>query len=91
MQHELDRNQDLLARVKKLEGREFEADKNLSDQVEENQVLRRNLEAVNKKLEERDTKLNTANKVPAQTHTYLSLQECLSSYIQSFLQSVSRP
>uniref|UniRef100_A0A3P9KM72 Mitotic spindle assembly checkpoint protein MAD1 n=1 Tax=Oryzias latipes TaxID=8090 RepID=A0A3P9KM72_ORYLA len=61
-EHELDRNQDLLARVKKLEGREFEADKNLSDQVEENQVLRRNLEAVNKKLEERDTKLNTANK-----------------------------
>uniref|UniRef100_A0A8C7ZPV5 Mitotic arrest deficient 1 like 1 n=1 Tax=Oryzias sinensis TaxID=183150 RepID=A0A8C7ZPV5_9TELE len=61
-EHELDRNQDLLARVKKLEGREFEADKNLSDQVEENQVLRRNLEAVNKKLEERDTKLNTAEK-----------------------------
>ncbi|KAF6736466.1 Mitotic spindle assembly checkpoint protein MAD1 [Oryzias melastigma] len=60
-EHELDRNQELLARVKRLEGREIDVNKNLSDQVEENQVLRRNLETANKKLEERDSKLNTAN------------------------------
>ncbi|XP_069024425.1 mitotic spindle assembly checkpoint protein MAD1 [Embiotoca jacksoni] len=59
--HEVDRNQELLGRIKKLEDREAEANKNLSEQVEANRVLRKNQEGLNKKLEERDTKLNTAN------------------------------
>ncbi|XP_045902447.1 mitotic spindle assembly checkpoint protein MAD1 isoform X2 [Micropterus dolomieu] len=61
LEHVVDRNQDLLGRIKKLEERETEAAKNLSEQVEANHSLRKNLEAMNKKLEERDTRLDTAN------------------------------
>uniref|UniRef100_A0A3B5A4A2 Mitotic spindle assembly checkpoint protein MAD1-like n=1 Tax=Stegastes partitus TaxID=144197 RepID=A0A3B5A4A2_9TELE len=61
LEHEVDRNQELLGRIKKLEERETETTKNLSDQMEANRALRKNLEGLNKKLEERDTKLNTAN------------------------------
>uniref|UniRef100_A0AAQ6A4J0 Mitotic spindle assembly checkpoint protein MAD1 n=1 Tax=Amphiprion ocellaris TaxID=80972 RepID=A0AAQ6A4J0_AMPOC len=58
---QIDRNQELLGRIKKLEERETEATKNLSEQMEGNRALHKNLEGLNKKLEERDTKLNTAN------------------------------
>ncbi|KAL7404732.1 hypothetical protein ABVT39_018634 [Epinephelus coioides] len=61
LEHEVDRNQDLLGRIKKLEERETEAAKNLSEQVEANRALRKNLEGLNRKLEERDTRLHTAN------------------------------
>uniref|UniRef100_A0A3Q0QNZ4 Mitotic spindle assembly checkpoint protein MAD1 n=1 Tax=Amphilophus citrinellus TaxID=61819 RepID=A0A3Q0QNZ4_AMPCI len=61
LEHEVDRNQELLGRIKKLEERETEATKNLSEQVEANRALRKNLEGLNKILEERDDKLNTAN------------------------------
>lgn len=57
-----------MGQIKKLEERETEATKNLSEQLEVNQVLRKNMEGLNKKLEERDTKLNTANQV--HTHRY---------------------
>ncbi|XP_034455560.1 mitotic spindle assembly checkpoint protein MAD1 [Hippoglossus hippoglossus] len=60
-EHEVDRNQDLLGRIKKLEEREIDAAKNLSEQVEANRSVRKNLEGLNKKLEERDSRLNTAN------------------------------
>lgn len=69
LQHEVDRNQDLLGRIKKLEERETEAAKNLSEQVEVNRALRKNMEGLNRKLEERDTRLNTANQVRTQTCT----------------------
>lgn len=61
LEHEVDRNQELLGKIKKLEQRETEAAKNQSEQMEANRVLRKSLESLNKKLEERDTKLNTAN------------------------------
>ncbi|KAM8879563.1 mitotic spindle assembly checkpoint protein MAD1 isoform 1-T4 [Spinachia spinachia] len=60
-EHEVDRNQDLLGRIKKLEERETEAAKNLSEQVEVNRCLRKNLDGLNRKVEERDTRLSTAN------------------------------
>ncbi|XP_029315408.1 LOW QUALITY PROTEIN: mitotic spindle assembly checkpoint protein MAD1 [Cottoperca gobio] len=60
-EHEVDRNQDLLGRIKKLEDRETDAAKKLSEQVEANRALRKNLEGLNRKLEERDTRLNTAS------------------------------
>ncbi|KAF7661647.1 hypothetical protein LDENG_00257180 [Lucifuga dentata] len=63
VEREVDRNQELLGRIKKLEQREAEAAKNQSEQVEANRVLRKSLESLNKKLEERDTKLNTANQM----------------------------
>ncbi|KAM6940811.1 mitotic spindle assembly checkpoint protein MAD1 [Lycodopsis pacificus] len=61
LEHEVDRNQDLLGRIKKLEERETEAAKNLSEQLTVNRSLRKNMDGLNRKLEERDTRLNTAN------------------------------
>uniref|UniRef100_A0A3Q3KFM4 Mitotic spindle assembly checkpoint protein MAD1 n=1 Tax=Monopterus albus TaxID=43700 RepID=A0A3Q3KFM4_MONAL len=58
---EVDRNQELLGKIKKLEERETEAAKNLSDQMEENHALRKNMEGLSKKMEEQDSRLNTAN------------------------------
>lgn len=69
LQHEVDRNQDLLGRIKKLEERETGAAKNLSEQVEANRAIRKNLDSLNKKLEEREIRLNTANQVHTQTQT----------------------
>lgn len=63
LQHEVDRNQDLLARIKKLEERESEMERNLSEKAEANRALRKNLEAMNKKLDDRDGRLSSANQV----------------------------
>lgn len=63
LQHELDRNQELLARIKKLEERESEMERNLSEKADANRALRKNLEALNKKLEDRDGRLSSANQV----------------------------
>ncbi|XP_071783816.1 mitotic spindle assembly checkpoint protein MAD1 [Centroberyx gerrardi] len=60
-EHEVGRNQELLGRIKRLEEREAEAAKSQSEQVEAKRTLRKNLEGLNKKLEEQDTRLNTAN------------------------------
>lgn len=64
-QHEVDRNQELLARIKKLEEREAEMERNLSEKVDANRAIRKNLEALNKKLEDRDERLSSANQVPS--------------------------
>ncbi|KAM4603748.1 mitotic spindle assembly checkpoint protein MAD1 [Polymixia lowei] len=61
LEHEVDRNQELLGQIRRLEDRGGEAAKSQSEQVEANKVLRKNLDGLNKKLEERDTRLNTAN------------------------------
>ncbi len=72
LQHEIDRNQNLLGRIKKLEEKETEAAKNLSEQMEANRALCRNLESLNKKLDEREIRLNTANQV----HTHRFTHTC---------------
>uniref|UniRef100_A0A3Q3WR08 Mitotic spindle assembly checkpoint protein MAD1 n=1 Tax=Mola mola TaxID=94237 RepID=A0A3Q3WR08_MOLML len=61
LEHEVDRNQELLGRIKKLEERETGTAKNLSEQLEANHTLRKKLEGLNKKLEERDISLTSAN------------------------------
>ncbi|XP_076004106.1 mitotic spindle assembly checkpoint protein MAD1 [Genypterus blacodes] len=61
LEREVDRNQDLYGRIKKLEEKEAETRKSRSEQMEANLVLRRNMESLNKKLEERDTRQNTAS------------------------------
>uniref|UniRef100_A0A3B5QMP8 Mitotic spindle assembly checkpoint protein MAD1 n=1 Tax=Xiphophorus maculatus TaxID=8083 RepID=A0A3B5QMP8_XIPMA len=61
LEQEVDRNQDLLGRIKVLEEREKEARKNLSEQVEANGSLRKNLDGLNKQLDERDAKLTTVD------------------------------
>ncbi|MED6254796.1 hypothetical protein ATANTOWER_000341 [Ataeniobius toweri] len=61
LEHEVNRNQELLGQIKKLEEREKEATKKFSEQMEANRAVRKNLEGLNKKLDERETKLTTAN------------------------------
>ncbi|KAM9857538.1 LOW QUALITY PROTEIN: mitotic spindle assembly checkpoint protein MAD1 [Aulostomus maculatus] len=61
LEHQVDRNQELLGQIKKFEERENGAVKNLSEHLEANRALSKNLEGLNKKLEERDSRLNTAN------------------------------
>lgn len=62
-QHEVDRNQELLGRLKKLEDREKDTARSLSEQMETNRSLRNNLDCLNRKLEERDSRLSSANQV----------------------------
>lgn len=61
LEREVDRNQDLLGRIKRLEGREGDAAKTLSEQLGNHRALRKNLDDLNKKVEERDVRLSTAN------------------------------
>ncbi|XP_061882563.1 mitotic spindle assembly checkpoint protein MAD1 [Entelurus aequoreus] len=55
------KNSDMSARTKKLEEREKEALRNLSERVEANRELSKNLESLGKKVEERDARLSASN------------------------------
>lgn len=63
LQHEVDRNQELLVRIKKVEERESEMERKLTEKADANRALWKNLEALNKKLEDRDGRLSSANQV----------------------------
>lgn len=63
LQHEMDRNQELYGRIKKLEDRETEVARNLKEQVETHCSLRETLDNLNKKLEESESRLSIANQV----------------------------
>lgn len=60
-EHELSRNQELNGRIKKLEDREAEALRNLKEHQETQRSLRSTVDGLNKRLEERDSRLDTAN------------------------------
>uniref|UniRef100_A0A4W5LPP6 Mitotic arrest deficient 1 like 1 n=1 Tax=Hucho hucho TaxID=62062 RepID=A0A4W5LPP6_9TELE len=62
-EREVDRNQDLLGRIRRLEEREAESSQSLSEKAEANRALRRTLESLNRRVEERDGWLNTSNQV----------------------------
>ncbi|XP_068607328.1 mitotic spindle assembly checkpoint protein MAD1 isoform X1 [Brachionichthys hirsutus] len=61
LENEIERKQELFGRMKKLEEREMEATNKLSEQVEANRTIRKNLASLNKKLEEGDVGLDAAN------------------------------
>ncbi|XP_018596424.1 mitotic spindle assembly checkpoint protein MAD1 isoform X1 [Scleropages formosus] len=61
LEREVDRNQELLSRIKKLEDRETETAKILSEQMDMNKTLKKSLEGQNKRLEEKDSKISEAN------------------------------
>ncbi|KAL4624427.1 mitotic spindle assembly checkpoint protein MAD1 isoform X1 [Arapaima gigas] len=61
LEREVDRNQELLSRIKKLEDREAETAKVLSEQMEMNKTLKKSLEGLNKRLEEKNSKISEAN------------------------------
>ncbi|XP_052372072.1 mitotic spindle assembly checkpoint protein MAD1-like [Oncorhynchus keta] len=60
-EREVDRNQDLLGRIRRLEEREAESSQSLSEKAEANRALHRTLESLNRRVEERDGWLNTSN------------------------------
>ena len=60
---EVDRNQDLLGKIKCLEEKAGDAAKTLSEQLEKNRVLCKNFDDLKKNVGERDVRLNTANQV----------------------------
>ncbi|XP_055770502.1 mitotic spindle assembly checkpoint protein MAD1-like [Salvelinus fontinalis] len=60
-EREVDRNQDLLGRIRRLEEREAESSQSLSEKAEANRALRWTLESLNRRVEERDEWLNTSN------------------------------
>uniref|UniRef100_A0A8K9X2C0 Mitotic spindle assembly checkpoint protein MAD1 n=1 Tax=Oncorhynchus mykiss TaxID=8022 RepID=A0A8K9X2C0_ONCMY len=62
-EREVDRNQDLLGRIRRLEEREAESSQSLSEKAEANRALHRTLESLNRRVEERDGWLNTSNQV----------------------------
>ncbi|XP_063062888.1 mitotic spindle assembly checkpoint protein MAD1 [Engraulis encrasicolus] len=61
LQREVDRNQDLLLRIGRLEEREAETGRNLTEKEEVNRQLRQNIQEVEKRLEEKDDALSHAN------------------------------
>uniref|UniRef100_A0A3B3SNX2 Mitotic arrest deficient 1 like 1 n=1 Tax=Paramormyrops kingsleyae TaxID=1676925 RepID=A0A3B3SNX2_9TELE len=62
LEREVDRNQELLNRIKKLEEREAETTRTLNEQMEMNKTLKKSLEGENKKLEEKESVISEANK-----------------------------
>ena len=74
LQRELDRNQELLARIKKLEKRESEMARNLSEKMDASRAIQKNLEVLNKKVEDRDERLSSANQVTSYSRNPPPLQ-----------------
>lgn len=60
-EREVDRNQDLLTRIKKIEEKAAQTEKVLAEQTEMNKTLKKSIEAQNKRLEEKDSKISNAN------------------------------
>ncbi|KAK7162151.1 hypothetical protein R3I94_004716 [Phoxinus phoxinus] len=63
LQREIDRNRELLMKIRRLEEREEKANQALSEQMENNKALKRNLEELHKKANEKDSKLAEADQM----------------------------
>ncbi|XP_051559795.1 mitotic spindle assembly checkpoint protein MAD1 [Myxocyprinus asiaticus] len=63
LQREIDRSRDLLIKIRRLEEREEKANQALNEQVENNKALKRNLEELHKKANEKDSKLTEAEQM----------------------------
>ncbi|NWR45789.1 MD1L1 protein, partial [Regulus satrapa] len=60
-EREADRNQELLTRIKQYQERETEAENKLKEQMEMNKSYKKSMEAISKKLQEKESKLAEAN------------------------------
>ncbi|NXP30102.1 MD1L1 protein, partial [Leiothrix lutea] len=60
-EREADRNQELLTRIKQYQERETEAENKLKEQMEMNKSYKKSMEAMSKKLQEKESKLSEAN------------------------------
>ncbi|CAM4501434.1 unnamed protein product [Leuciscus chuanchicus] len=63
LQREIDRNRELLMKIRRLGEREEKANQALSEQMENNKALKRNLEELHKKANEKDSKLAEADQM----------------------------
>lgn len=63
LQREVDRNRELLMKIKRLEEREEKANQALNEQMENNKTLKRNLEELQTRANEKDSKLAEADQV----------------------------
>ncbi|KAF4119020.1 mitotic spindle assembly checkpoint protein MAD1 [Onychostoma macrolepis] len=63
LQREIDRNRELLLKIKRLEEREEKANQALNEQMENNKALKRNFEELHKKANEKDSKLAEADQM----------------------------
>ncbi|XP_066505330.1 mitotic spindle assembly checkpoint protein MAD1 [Hoplias malabaricus] len=61
LQRQVDQNQDLLTKIRRLEEKEEKANQALSEQVEKNKALKRSLEELHAQLSDKDNKLSEAN------------------------------
>ncbi len=63
LQREIDRNRELLLKIRRLEEREEKANQALNEQMENNKALKHNFEELHKKANEKDSKLAEADQV----------------------------
>ncbi|XP_016135137.1 mitotic spindle assembly checkpoint protein MAD1-like [Sinocyclocheilus grahami] len=63
LQREIDRNRELLLKIRRLEEREEKANQALNEQMENNKALKRNLEELHKKANVKDSKLTEADQM----------------------------
>ncbi|XP_048053790.1 mitotic spindle assembly checkpoint protein MAD1 isoform X2 [Megalobrama amblycephala] len=63
LQREIDRNRELLMKIRRLEEREGKANQALNEQMENNKALKRDLEELHKKANEKDSKLAEADQM----------------------------
>uniref|UniRef100_A0A673KD93 Mitotic spindle assembly checkpoint protein MAD1 n=1 Tax=Sinocyclocheilus rhinocerous TaxID=307959 RepID=A0A673KD93_9TELE len=63
LQREIDRNRELLLKIRRLEEKEEKANQALNEQMENNKALKRNLEELHKKANEKDRKLTEADQM----------------------------
>lgn len=65
LQREIDRNRELLLKIRRLEEREEKANQAVNEQMENNKALKRNFEELHKKANEKDSKHAEADQVCA--------------------------
>ncbi|XP_043097150.1 mitotic spindle assembly checkpoint protein MAD1-like isoform X1 [Puntigrus tetrazona] len=63
LQREIDRNRELLLKIRRLEEREEKANQALNEQMENSKALKRNFEELHKKANEKDSKLAEADQM----------------------------
>lgn len=76
-QHEVTRNRELCVLVRRLEEREVETGRSLTEQAESNRQLQMKIDELQKHLEEKDNSLTQANQVCVYVFVCVCVCECL--------------
>lgn len=69
-QREVDRNQELLTRIRQLQDREAEAEEKMKEQLEHSRQCKQSLDAANKRLREKEDGLAEAGEVRARVSCF---------------------